>query len=58
MLGFLKKLFDFNEREVSRIRAKVNEINKLEDKACVLKDKDFPKETKTLREAIQSGEKS
>jgi len=58
MLGFLKKLFDFNEREITRIRTKVEEINKLEDKARLLKDKDFPKETKELKESVQSGKQS
>ncbi len=58
MLGFLKKFFDYNEREVNRIRTKVDEINKLEDKSRGLKDKDFSKETKSLKEAIQSGEKT
>ena len=58
MLGFLKKFFDYNEREVNRIRKKVEEINKLEDKARSLKDKDFPKETKSLKDTIQSGEKT
>lgn len=58
MLSFLKKLFDFNEREVSRIRTKVDEIGRLEDKARILKDRDFPKETKNLQEELQSGTKS
>ncbi len=58
MLGFLKKFFDYNEREVNRIRSKVEEINKLEDKARGLKDKDFPRETRSFKEAIQSGEKT
>ena len=58
MLGFLKKLFDYNEREVARIRGKVEEINKLEDKARVLKDSDFSRETKKLKEQIQSGQKT
>lgn len=58
MFNFFKKLFDFNEREISRIRTKVEEANKLEDKARILKDKDFPKETKLLREALHSDEKS
>ncbi len=58
MFNFLKKFFDYNEREVDRIRKKVEEINKLEDKARGLRDKDFPKETKSLKEQVQSGEKT
>lgn len=58
MLGFLKKLFDYNEREVNRIRGKVAEINALEDKIRTLKDEDFPKETETLKHAVRSGEKT
>jgi len=52
MFKFLKKLFDFNEKELAKLQKKVEEINKLEDKARVLKDKDFKKETEKLKEKI------
>lgn len=58
MFNLFKKFFDYNERELSRMRQKVEAINSLEDKARRLKDDDFPKETKKLKEMIQSGEKT
>jgi preprotein translocase subunit SecA len=57
MLGFLKKLFDYNQKEINRLKKKVEEINKLEDKARNLKNEDFPKETNKLKELINSKEK-
>ncbi len=57
MLNFLKKLFDYNQKQIERLKKKVDEINKLEDKARVLKDEDFKKETKKLKEAIAEDEK-
>ncbi|PIV09753.1 preprotein translocase subunit SecA [Candidatus Roizmanbacteria bacterium CG_4_10_14_0_8_um_filter_36_36] len=56
MLNFLKKFFDYNERELVHYRRKVEEINDLEDKARKLKDQDFSKETNKLREKIKDGE--
>ncbi len=49
---FLKKFFDFNERQLKIFREKVIEINNLEDKARKLKDEDFSKETERLKEKI------
>ncbi|GIW65002.1 MAG: protein translocase subunit SecA [Patescibacteria group bacterium] len=57
MLNFLKKLFDYNQKQIERLKKKVEEINKLEDKVRVLKDEDFKKETKKLKEAIAEDEK-
>jgi len=56
MLNFLSKFFDYNQREINRLRKKTEEINVLEDKARVLKDKDFPKETEKLREMVSQNE--
>jgi len=58
MFNLFKKFFDYNERELSRMRQKVEAINSLEDKARRMKDDDFPKETKKLKEMVQSGEKT
>lgn len=58
MFQLLKKFFNYNERQVNRLRQKVGEINKLEDKARSLKDKDFIKETNILKEKIQSENKT
>jgi preprotein translocase subunit SecA len=52
MFNFLKKLFDYNEKEIRRIKKVVEQINSLEDKARVLKDEDFPKETERLKEEV------
>ncbi len=52
MFNFLTKFFDFNQKEISRITKKVTEINALEDRARKLKDSDFVKETKKLKEEI------
>ena len=58
MFNFLKKFFDYNQREVDRLRKKVEEINKLEDKVRNLKYEDFVKETNKLKEEVQAGEKT
>ena len=52
MFNFLTKFFDYNQREISRLSKEVEEINKLEDKARVLKDNDFSKETNKLKEIV------
>lgn len=52
MLNFLTKFFDYNQREINRLKKKVEEINELEDEVRKLKDSDFPKETKKLKERI------
>ncbi len=57
MLNFLKKFFDYNYQEVQRLKKKVEEINALEDKARILKDEDFKKETEKLKEKI-AGDKN
>lgn len=54
MFNFFKKFFDYNEREINRLGKKVEEINSLEDKARILKDKDFKNETRKLQEEIQA----
>lgn len=58
MFGFLKKLFDYNQKEVSKLRKKVDEINQLEDKTRHLKDEDFSKETERLKNEVQAGKKT
>ncbi len=49
MLNFLTKFFDYNQREINRLKKRVEEINKLEDKTRTLKDSDFIKETGKLK---------
>jgi preprotein translocase subunit SecA len=58
MFNLFKKFFDYNEKELNRLRASVGEINGLEDKVRLLKDADFPKETEKLESEIQSGKKT
>jgi preprotein translocase subunit SecA len=53
MLKFIKKYFDFNEREINKIKKKVAEINALEDEVRKLKDEQFVKETEKLKKQIQ-----
>ncbi len=56
MLNFLTKFFDYNQREINRLKKKTEEINRLEDKARDLKDADFLKETKRLKEIVSADE--
>ena len=58
MFSFIGKLFDYNQREIDKLKKKAEEINALEDKARVLKDEDFKKETEKLKEQIQSDKKT
>jgi len=58
MFDFLKKIFDYNEKELRRIKKIVDEINQLEDRARNLKEKYFSKETEKLKIEIQDNKKS
>ncbi len=58
MLGFLKKFFDYNEKQLSRYRKIVQEINSLESEVRRLKDEEFPRVTENLKEEVQSRKKS
>lgn len=58
MFKFLKSFLDYNEKELNRIRKKLEEINHLEDEVRNLSDKDFPEETVKLKKLIQSAEKT
>ncbi|OGK52940.1 preprotein translocase subunit SecA [Candidatus Roizmanbacteria bacterium RIFCSPLOWO2_01_FULL_44_13] len=52
MFKFIRRFFDFNQKEINRLKKRVEEINQLEDKARALKDADFVHETKRLKEEI------
>ena len=56
MLGTLGKIFDSNDKEIRKLEPLVSEINSLEEKVKKLKDADFAKKTKELRERIGNGE--
>jgi len=58
MFNFLKKLFDYNQREVDRLQKIVDQINLQEDTVRKLADNDFPKATAKLKKQIQSQEKT
>ncbi len=52
MFDFFKNFFDYNLKELNRIKKEVEKINALEDKVRILKDSDFVVETKKLKELI------
>jgi preprotein translocase subunit SecA len=56
MLGIINKFFDSNNREITKIQPLVDEINSLEKTVKKLKDSDFPKKTKELKEKIARGD--
>ncbi|MEN9328166.1 MAG: preprotein translocase subunit SecA, preprotein translocase subunit SecA [Candidatus Parcubacteria bacterium] len=58
MFKFITKYFDYNEKEIGRLKKRIQEINDLEDKARALKNEDFKHETHTLKTAIEAGEKT
>ena len=58
MFDKIKSLFDYNKKEVDRLRGRVEEITALGEKAKALKDTDFPKETDRLKKEIQEGKKT
>jgi preprotein translocase subunit SecA len=55
MLNFITKIFDSNEKEISKLLPVVAEINNLEPKIKKLKDSDFPKKTEELKKSIAGG---
>jgi preprotein translocase subunit SecA len=58
MLGLFKKFLDYNEREVNRLKRKVDDINRLEDWARKLKEDEFKKQTEEFKDEIISEKKS
>jgi preprotein translocase subunit SecA len=58
MFNFITRILNYNEREIARLRKKVDEINNLEDKARDLKDSQFAEETKKLKKQIAASEKT
>lgn len=55
-IPFITKLFDSNEKEISKLQPIVDQINQLEDSTQKLKEKDFAKKTKEFRERLSQGE--
>lgn len=54
--NFFSKLFDSNEKEIQKLSPLIEEINGLEKSMQKLKDSDFAKKTKALKERIAKGE--
>ncbi|HET9946849.1 MAG TPA: preprotein translocase subunit SecA, partial [Patescibacteria group bacterium] len=55
-LGFLTKLFDSNEKEISKFSPVIAEINALDAQMKKLKLADFAKKTKEFKQRIEKGE--
>jgi preprotein translocase subunit SecA len=56
MLSVFSKYFNSNDKEIKRMAPIVAEINTLEETVKKLKDADFAKKTKELRERVVGGE--
>lgn len=54
--SFFTKIFDSNEKEITRLQPVVAKINSLEPQMKKLKEKDFAKKTQELKERIADGE--
>ncbi len=56
MLGFLKKAFDFNEREIRRLREMADVVGSLEPGVSRLSDEDLARRTAEFRQRLDGGE--
>ena len=56
MLGLLKKVFDFNEREIKRLRAQVDVINGYEHEVSRLSDEELRGKTCEFRTRLANGQ--
>ncbi|MGB9911347.1 MAG: preprotein translocase subunit SecA [Microgenomates group bacterium] len=56
MFKFIAKFFDFQEKELKKLRPLVEKINSLEPAFRKLKDSQFPKKTAEFKERIAGGE--
>lgn len=56
MLNLISKLFDSNNREISKLNPILSEINAREEKLLTLKDKDFVKQTQDLKDRVKEGQ--
>ncbi len=56
MLGVLNRLFDSNNREISKLQPIVDEIESFSKKFEKLNDSDFPKKTEEFKKRIAKGE--
>ena len=56
MLSVLTRLFDSNEKEVNKFAPLVSQVNSFEEEVKKVKDSDFAKKTKELKERVAAGE--
>jgi len=56
VLQVLKRIFDSNEREVARLRRRVEEVNKLEPQFQSLSDEELRAKTEEFRSRLAGGE--
>lgn len=58
MLNIFKKFLDYNQREINKIKLKVDEINKLEDWARKLNSKEIKEQTEKFKNEIRENKKT
>src|SRR5258708_960617 len=56
MLSVLSKLFNSNEKEITRLKPIISEINGFAEQMKVLKDEDFSTKTRDFKKRITDGE--
>ena len=57
-LNFISKLFkSSNQKELDKLQKIVKQVNNYEDQIIKLKDSEFPKKTKELKNRIKQGSK-
>src|SRR5437588_848599 len=56
MLSVLSKLFNSNEKEITRLKPMITEINGFAEQMKQLKDSDFAKKTQDFKERLADGE--
>jgi preprotein translocase subunit SecA len=56
MVNIFSKLFDANEKEMVRLRAVVEKINKLEEETKKIKDSEFSARTAGFKNRLEKGE--
>ncbi len=57
MLGLIKKVFDYNQRELNRLRKIVDQINGLESRFEKLSDKQLRQKTVDFKDKLRAGKK-
>jgi preprotein translocase subunit SecA len=55
MFGFIKKLFDYNEKELKRLSRIVEQINSFEPKISKLSDRKLQKKTEEFKNRLSEG---